>query len=73
MYPLKNYTKAFKYVWDEITVEIPLDADVEKTKDILYDIVGENEMAEGKLTLKNMTTGEQSLLTSDELLKTVRG
>ena len=32
-------------------------------------IVGENEMAEGKLTLKNMTTGEQSLLTSDELLK----
>ena len=36
-------------------------------------IVGENEMAEGKLTLKNMTTGEQSLLTSDELLKTVRG
>ena len=36
-------------------------------------IVGENEMAEGKLTLKNMTTGEQSLLTFDELLKTVRG
>ena len=24
-------------------------------------IVGENEMNEGKLTLKNMTTGEQSL------------
>ena len=36
-------------------------------------IVGENEMAEGKLTLKNMTTGEQSLLTPDELLEAVRG
>ena len=31
-------------------------------------IVGENEMNEGKLTLKNMTTGEQSLLTPEELL-----
>ena len=30
-------------------------------------IVGENEMNEGKLTLKNMTTGEQSLVTPDEL------
>ena len=52
MYPLKNYTKAFKYVWDEITIEIPLDADVEKTKDILYDIVGENEIL--KTTPKKM-------------------
>lgn len=31
-------------------------------------IVGENEMAEGKVMLKNMTTGEQSLLTVDELV-----
>jgi histidyl-tRNA synthetase len=31
-------------------------------------IVGENEMNEGKLTLKNMTTGEQSLVTPEELL-----
>ena len=36
-------------------------------------IVGENEMNEGKLTLKNMTTGEQSLLTPDELLAIVKG
>ena len=36
-------------------------------------IVGENEMKEGKLTLKNMTTGEQSLLTPDELLAIVKG
>ena len=35
-------------------------------------IVGENEMNEGKLTLKNMTTGEQSLVTPDELLAVVK-
>ncbi len=31
-------------------------------------IVGENEMQEGKVTLKNMTTGEQALITPDELI-----
>ena len=36
-------------------------------------IVGENEMKEGKLTLKNMTTGEQCLVTPDELLAAVQG
>ena len=35
-------------------------------------IVGENEMNEGKLTLKNMTTGEQSLLTAEELIAAVQ-
>ena len=35
-------------------------------------IVGENEMNEGKLTLKNMTTGEQSLVTPEELLATIQ-
>ena len=35
-------------------------------------IVGENEMNEGKLTLKNMTTGEQSLVTPEELLKAIQ-
>ena len=34
-------------------------------------IVGENEMAEGKVMLKNMATGEQSLLTVDELVETL--
>ena len=29
-YPLKNYNKAFKYIWDEITIRIPLDYDVNK-------------------------------------------
>jgi histidyl-tRNA synthetase len=32
-------------------------------------IVGETEISEKKLTLKNMTTGEQKLLTADELIR----
>ena len=35
-------------------------------------IAGENEMAEGKVMLKNMTTGEQALVTPDELLGMIR-
>lgn len=42
------------------------------TKDIAYvALAGDNEMAEGKVTLKNMATGEQLLLTADELIETV--
>ena len=42
------------------------------TKNIAYvALAGDNEMAEGKVTLKNMATGEQLLLTADELIKTV--
>jgi histidyl-tRNA synthetase len=29
-------------------------------------------MAEGKLTLKNMESGEQSLVTIDEIIKTIK-
>ena len=35
-------------------------------------IVGETEMSEGKVTLKNMTTGEQALVTVDELVSAVK-
>lgn len=35
-------------------------------------IVGENEMNEGKVTLKNMATGEQSLLAPEELIAAIR-
>ena len=35
-------------------------------------IVGENEMNEGKVTLKNMATGEQSLVTPEELIAMVK-
>ena len=32
-------------------------------------LVGENELAEGKVTLKNMASGEQTLVTPEELIK----
>ena len=35
-------------------------------------LAGENEMNEGKVTLKNMVTGEQKLLTPDELVEELR-
>ena len=35
-------------------------------------LAGENEMAEGKLTLKNMLTGEQQLVTTEELINIVK-
>ena len=34
-------------------------------------LAGDNEMAEGKVMLKNMTTGEQQLVTSEELIKNI--
>ena len=36
-------------------------------------IVGDNEMKEGKVMLKNMTSGEQSLVTPDELVAAING
>ena len=35
-------------------------------------IAGENEIAEGKFTLKTMITGEQNLVTPDELVETLK-
>ena len=35
-------------------------------------IVGENEMNEGKVMLKNMATGEQNLLAPEELIAAIR-
>jgi histidyl-tRNA synthetase len=34
-------------------------------------LAGDNEIAEGKVTLKNMTTGEQKLMTIDEIIDTI--
>ena len=41
-YPVKNYVKAFKYIWDEIKINIPLDSDVYKVKKELYKIIKRN-------------------------------
>ena len=35
-------------------------------------IAGENEIAEGKVTLKNMTTGEQQMVDADEMIKILK-
>ena len=35
-------------------------------------LAGENEINEGKVTLKNMVTGEQTLLTKDELINAIQ-
>ena len=43
-YPLRNYDKAFKYIWNEIEVEIPLDFDIEKVKATLYKIINKNDV-----------------------------
>ena len=40
--PIKNYNTAFKYIWDEITINISVDSDYNKAKKILLDIVNSN-------------------------------
>lgn len=42
--PLRNYNKGFKYIWNEITVRVPLDTDLVEAKKVLYRIVNSNEI-----------------------------
>lgn len=42
--PLKNYNKAFKYIWDEITVRIDINSDIEVAKKTLLKIVTTNSV-----------------------------
>ena len=35
-------------------------------------LAGESEMKEGKINLKNMTTGEQKMVTAEELIEVLR-
>ena len=42
--PIKNYNKAFKYIWDEITVKVPLECDLKAIKKELYRIVNSNQI-----------------------------
>lgn len=41
---LKNYNTAFKYIWDEIVVNLNLDCDLEKNKKEILNIVNSNEI-----------------------------
>ena len=53
-YPLKNYNKAFKYIWNEITVRVPLDSDLTKTKNEIYRIINNIDIIKAiPLKLKN--------------------
>lgn len=42
--PIRNLNKGFKYVWDELTVKVPLDCDLVKNKQELYKIVNNIEI-----------------------------
>lgn len=37
--PVKNYTKGFKYIWNELTIKVELDSDIEQEKQEIYKIV----------------------------------
>ena len=43
-HPLRNYNKAFEFIWNEITVNIPLDADIDQTREVLLRIVNKNDV-----------------------------
>ena len=45
---IKNLTKGFKYIWDELTIKVPLDCDLASNKQELYKIVN------GIETIKNI-------------------
>jgi len=60
-HPLKNLTKGFKYIWDEIELKIKLDCDIVNNKKTIYNIVNNIELIKSvpskmKKELKNNTT-----------------
>ena len=44
---LKNYNTAFKYIWDEIVIRLNIDANVEKNKEEIMNIINSNEIVSG--------------------------
>ncbi len=58
---IKNYNTAFKYIWDEISINISLNSDIDKAKKILLKIVTTNEIIKDipkkmKMEIKNSTS-----------------
>ena len=39
----KNYNSVFKYIWDELEIKVNIDTDIQKAKDILFDILKSEE------------------------------
>lgn len=42
--PLKNFNKIFKYIWNEMTIKIPLEENLSEAKKVIYKIVNNNEI-----------------------------
>lgn len=42
--PLKNFNKIFKYIWNEMSIKIPLEENVSEAKRVIYKIVNNNEI-----------------------------
>ena len=63
--PVKNITKGFKYIWDEITVKVKLDCDLSSNKQTLYKIVNELEVV--KAIPKKMKTQINSINNTDRI------
>ena len=43
-YPLRNYNKAFKYIWNELSVNVPLKCNLSQAKSTIYKIVNSNDI-----------------------------
>ena len=43
-HPLRNYNKAFDFIWNEIKINITLDADIDKTREVIYRIINKKEL-----------------------------
>lgn len=50
--PLKNFVKAFRYVWDEVRIDVEIECDLEATKKVIYNILANDEIL--KTIPKNM-------------------
>lgn len=60
-YPLRNYNKAFKYIWNELVIMVPLNFDIEKAKGVIYRVINNNDVIKGipdkmKRQLNNVST-----------------
>lgn len=60
-HPIKNLNKGFKYIWDELSININLDSNLQETKKVLYKIINNIELIKNipnkmKNEIQNNTT-----------------
>ena len=63
--PLKNLTKGFKYIWDELTVKVELDCDLSANKQEIYKII--NNIETIKSIPKKMKSEVENLNNSNRI------